>query len=72
MITVHYFYDPMCGWCYGATSLIDELQRHAHQQGWAFNLHPGGMVPRREIDTGVREYILSADQRIAALQQRGH
>ncbi|MGU3847546.1 DsbA family protein, partial [Vibrio diabolicus] len=23
MVTVHYFFDPMCGWCYGASPLIE-------------------------------------------------
>ncbi|EOD5239980.1 DsbA family protein, partial [Vibrio parahaemolyticus] len=25
MVTVHYFFDPMCGWCYGASPLIEAL-----------------------------------------------
>ena len=28
MVKVHYFYDPMCGWCYGAISLVEVLAAH--------------------------------------------
>ncbi|WP_221801556.1 DsbA family protein [Oceanobacter mangrovi] len=67
MTTVHYFYDPMCGWCYGATALINELQQQASQQSWQLQLHPGGMIPRRTIDNSFRQHILQADQRIGEL-----
>ncbi|WP_051219236.1 DsbA family protein [Oceanobacter kriegii] len=64
---IHYFYDPVCGWCYGATALIDKLHQRAQQQGWQLLLHPGGMIPRRAIDSSFRQHILHADQRIGAL-----
>ena len=25
MVKVHYFFDPLCGWCFGATALIDAI-----------------------------------------------
>lgn len=67
MTRVHYFYDPMCGWCYGATALVEELAQHATAKGWEMVLHPGGMIARRAIDNGFRQHILQADQRIAGL-----
>ncbi|WP_432695136.1 DsbA family protein [Marinobacterium sp. YM272] len=67
MLTVHYIFDPMCGWCYGATELMAELQQRARQGELALMLHPGGMMPRRAIDPGFRQHILQADQRIAEL-----
>ena len=67
MTTVHYFYDPVCGWCYGATELLNELQARAQQGYLQLELHPGGMIPRRAIDHSFRQHILSADQQIARL-----
>ena len=67
MKTVHYFYDPMCGWCYGSTSLIAPLATRAEHGEWVLMLHPGGMIPRREIEPGFRQHIRQADQHIAQL-----
>ena len=67
MTTIHYFYDPMCGWCYGATELIDTLNKHARQHQWQLKLHPGGMIERRALDSGFRQHILQADPHIAQL-----
>ncbi|TCK09205.1 DsbA family protein [Marinobacterium mangrovicola] len=67
MLTVHYIFDPMCGWCYGANELIAQLQQRARQGELALMLHPGGMMPRRAIDPSFRQHILQADQRIADL-----
>ena len=61
MINVHYVFDPMCGWCYGATSLIDLLHR---MEGIHLTLHPGGMMEATPIGTGFRQHILEADKRI--------
>ena len=62
MVKVHYFYDPLCGWCYGATPLIEALN-----DSDAFELiyHPGGMVNRQAIETTFRQHILHSDEAIA-------
>lgn len=62
MVTVHYFFDPMCGWCYGASPLI-ELLGQREQVSLIF--HPGGMVANRTIEDSFRQHILQHDQQIA-------
>lgn len=63
MVTrIHYVFDPMCGWCYGAKALVQILQDIPDT---VFVFHPGGMIPRRAIDTQFRSHILQADARIA-------
>ncbi|KZN14617.1 DsbA family protein [Marinomonas sp. TW1] len=64
MVKVHYFFDPMCGWCYGATSLIEIL---AEIPDFEIHYHPGGMIPKRAIDPSFRQHILQADSQIAAM-----
>jgi putative protein-disulfide isomerase len=67
MKTIHYIFDPMCGWCYGATESIGRLQTLAATGKIHLEFHPGGMMPRRDIDVGFRQHILAADAHIAAL-----
>ncbi|ETI58762.1 DsbA family protein [Marinomonas profundimaris] len=64
MVKVHYFFDPMCGWCYGASSLIKTL---AEMPGFEMTYHPGGMIPKRAIDPSFRQHILQADSQIATM-----
>ena len=64
MVTVHYFFDPMCGWCYGASALIEVLANHSE---FDIIYHPGGMIPKRAIDSSFRQHILQADSQIAAM-----
>jgi len=62
---LHYIYDPLCGWCYGAEPLV-----------WAastvpsvgLELHAGALWPEpTQLPESSRLYILQADQRIAAM-----
>lgn len=62
--TVHYFYDPLCGWCYGAAPLIEHL---AERKDIELVLHPGGLFNNRTIDQASRRHFLDSDQRIHAL-----
>ncbi len=64
MTNIHYFYDPMCGWCYGATSLIEAIEQNPN-----FNLvfHPGGMIEKSVLSEQFRQHIIRADPRISAL-----
>ena len=64
MVTVHYFFDPMCGWCYGATSLIDIL---AEMPEFEIVYHPGGMIQKRAIEPTFRQHILQADDQISSM-----
>ena len=62
MVTVHYFFDPMCGWCYGATPLAEILQVAPNIN---LVLHAGGMIQRREMDEGFRTMAQDFDKKIA-------
>lgn len=64
MVKTHYFFDPMCGWCYGATELIGIL---ADSSEFEIAYHPGGMIPKRAIEPSFRQHILHADAQIAAM-----
>ncbi|GHA19869.1 DsbA family protein [Arenicella chitinivorans] len=64
MVKVHYFFDPMCGWCYGATPLVGIL---AEMPEFEITYHPGGMISKQEIDRSFRQHILQADGQIAAM-----
>lgn len=64
MTNIHYFYDPMCGWCYGATSLIKAIAEHPSMN---LILHPGGMMEKSTLPQHFKEHIIKADPRIAAL-----
>jgi putative protein-disulfide isomerase len=64
MVTVHYFFDPMCGWCYSTTALVGIL---AEMPEFEIIYHPGGMIPKRAIDPSFRQHILQADSQIAAM-----
>ncbi|WP_427977831.1 DsbA family protein [Agarivorans sp.] len=62
MIKVHYIFDPMCGWCYGASSLLSQLQE---MDDIGLELHPGGMIQRAPLSADFRQHVLVADQQIA-------
>lgn len=64
MVKVHYFYDPMCGWCYGAMSLLTSIVANAEIK---LELHPGGMIASKTIDANFRDIILASDKRIAKM-----
>ncbi|EOK5709533.1 DsbA family protein [Vibrio parahaemolyticus] len=61
MVTVHYFFDPMCGWCYGASPLIEALMDTSQ---FKVELHPGGMIEKRAIEPEFRQHIINSDARI--------
>lgn len=64
MTTLHYIYDPLCGWCYAAAPLV-----HAARgvEGLPIAMHGGGMLAgpnRRPITPDWREYVVPHDRRI--------
>ncbi|MFJ2987629.1 DsbA family protein [Collimonas sp. NPDC087041] len=64
---LHYIYDPMCGWCYGAAPL---LQAARQIDGLDIVLHGGGMMTgsnRRQVSPALRNYVMQHDHRIAAM-----
>jgi putative protein-disulfide isomerase len=64
---LHYIYDPLCGWCYGAAPL---LQAAREIEGLHIELHGGGMMTgsnRRQVSPQLRNYVMQHDQRIAAM-----
>ncbi|WP_337261290.1 MULTISPECIES: DsbA family protein [unclassified Serratia (in: enterobacteria)] len=65
--TLHYIFDPLCGWCYGAAPLVKAAQTIP---GLNITLHAGGMMTgsnRRRISDEWRNYVMPHDKRIAEL-----
>ncbi|WP_137819126.1 DsbA family protein [Pseudomonas sp. 2FG] len=65
--TLHYIYDPLCGWCYGAAPLAKAAGAVA---GLRIALHGGGMLIGANRQSGNehwRNHVLPHDRRIAAL-----
>ncbi|MBP6562427.1 MAG: DsbA family protein [Neisseriaceae bacterium] len=63
--TLHYIYDPFCGWCYAAAPLVEAA---AGLPGLSVALHGGGMLAgahKKQIDPNWRDYVTPHDQRIA-------
>lgn len=62
-----YLFDPLCGWCYGASAGVDTL---ASRPGVSVELLPTGLFSgagARALDAGMTSHIWAADQRIAEL-----
>jgi len=60
---LHYIYDPLCGWCYGAKPLVQ-----AAQQVLPVLAHAGGMMTganRQSVSPQLRNYVMPHDRRIA-------
>ena len=65
--TLHYIFDPLCGWCYAAAPLVDAAR---HVLGLAVQFHGGGMLAganRRPITAQWRDHVMPHDRRIAQL-----
>lgn len=65
MKTLHYIYDPLCGWCYGAAPLVK-----AARQLIEVRTHGGGMMTganRMNVTAQLRAYVNQHDTRIAQL-----
>jgi putative protein-disulfide isomerase len=61
--TLHYIYDPLCGWCYGAKPLVQ-----AAQAVLPVIAHGGGMMTgnnRQSVSPQLRDYVMPHDRRIA-------
>ena len=63
--TLHYIYDPLCGWCYGAEPLV---RAAATVPDLSLELHAGGLWPQpTQLPPDMRRYIQQADARIAEM-----
>ncbi len=64
--TVTYLFDPLCGWCYGASSVIQQLGQH---KDFTLELAPTGLFAGggRNMDAAFADYAWSNDLRIAKL-----
>jgi len=61
--TLHYIYDPLCGWCYGASPLVRAARGTVRVQA-----HGGGMMAgaaRRTVTPELRQFVMAHDRRIA-------
>ena len=66
-ITLHYIFDPLCGWCYAAAPLVNAAR---NVPGLQVTFHGGGMMTganRRAITPQWREYVIPHDRRIAEM-----
>jgi len=62
---LHYIYDPLCGWCYGAAPLAAAAREVMPVIG-----HGGGMMTganRKQVSPSLRNYVMPHDRRIAEL-----
>jgi putative protein-disulfide isomerase len=67
MTTLTYLFDPLCGWCYGATAA---LQRLAEQPGFTVELAPSGLFSgsgARPMDESFAAFAWGHDQRISQM-----
>ncbi|WP_338879578.1 DsbA family protein [Achromobacter veterisilvae] len=65
--TLHYIFDPLCGWCYAAAPLVEAARA---LPGLGIALHGGGMMTggnRQPVTDALRRYVMPHDERIASL-----
>ena len=67
--TVHvtYLFDPLCGWCYGASAMLGQL---VARQDFAIELIASGLFAgdgARPMDDNFAAYAWTSDQRISRL-----
>ncbi len=65
--TLHYIYDPLCGWCYGSAPLVQAAREIGEL---SFVLHGGGMMAgsaRQLASDSLREFIMPHVARITNL-----
>jgi putative protein-disulfide isomerase len=68
--TVTYLFDPLCGWCYGASPMIQKLEKLTQQSSFALELAPTGLfagVNSRVMDATFAQYAWSNDLRIGKM-----
>jgi len=66
-VQLTYLFDPLCGWCYGASPVLDQLMR---EDGIAVTMAPTGLFAGGgafALDAGFAAHAWEADQRIGQL-----
>ena len=66
-IHVSYLFDPLCGWCYGASPMVEKL---AAEPDFTVTLVPTGLFSgagARPMDAAFAAYAWENDQRIERL-----
>ena len=66
-MNITYLFDPLCGWCYGASGALEQLSR---VDGATIQLSPTGLFAgegARAMDQSFADYAWQNDQRIARL-----
>ena len=65
-ITLYYFYDALCGWCYGFSPVIGKLAEERTSEDLRLEVISGNMVPEEGAQpiAGMAQYILSAIPRL--------
>jgi len=65
--TLHYIFDPLCGWCYAAAPLLGAVQQQFGDQ-LDIRLGPGLLFEQpKALEQDWREHIIEADARIHKL-----
>ena len=66
-MTVYYFYDPLCGWCYGFSPVLREFYQN-HRDDAEFRVVSGGMITGERIGPifEVAPYIRTAYKDVEA------
>ncbi|PKF77638.1 protein-disulfide isomerase [Vibrio sp. vnigr-6D03] len=64
MVIVHYFFDPLCGWCYGAAPIIEEL-RACNEI--VVKSYPGGLFDKHSVSPPFRQHVIDSDLKIAQM-----
>lgn len=65
--TLHYIYDPFCGWCYAASPLLATAREIS---GLQITLHGDGMMSgtnRQQVTPQLRSYVMQHDATIARM-----
>ena len=65
--TLHYIYDPLCGWCYAAEPLLHNILESPLRDLFSFEMHAGGLFQRMQLPESKRAMIRQADMRIAEM-----
>lgn len=63
-----YFFDPLCGWCYGFSPVIEKLQKHFHED-LEFDVISGGMIVGERVGPigEVAGYIKQAYKQVESM-----
>lgn len=63
LATLHYIYDPLCGWCYGAKPLIQAAQAILPVVAYGGGMMTG--LNAQPVCAQLRDYVMPHDRRIA-------